>query len=391
MPEYDYLIVGGGIAADSAAKGIREVDPGGSIGLLTRETVPPYNRYQLIKDLWLNDSLNGIWCHTSEYNVDVLLNKNVVEVKPFEHVIVDAIGVSYKYKKLLLATGMKQKHFERDLDEIIYYYNIDDFERVKFSSDKIQDVLVIGGGRIGAELSARLAQSGMHVTLAFKEEGIGGDFLPRTISRGLVNYYESRGIRVLTRDSVVNIEKSGDLLIANFLSGEQFSFGMVIARIGVEPFDDLARSSGLAVDNGILVTKRLVTSDPDIYAAGDVALVSDNGNRIGCSTHDNAKIMGKIAGVNMAGGDAVYEYVPSYHADIFDNHYEVVGDVGVRYDYIIDWEEESERAIIYFVKYGKMKGVLFWNTRSKVDLARDLIGKNTVYSSQNVIGLIPFD
>src|SRR3990170_3571527 len=106
MKHYTYVIVGGGMAADSAIKGIREIDESGSIALIGAENFPPYDRPPLTKALWTGKkTLDKLWRQTASRGADLYLDARVVSVDPAAKVVVDDQGVEYEYDKLLLATG----------------------------------------------------------------------------------------------------------------------------------------------------------------------------------------------------------------------------------------------------------------------------------------------
>src|SRR5690606_11719995 len=102
---YDYLIVGGGMTGDAAVQGIREVDPAGSIGMISAEEERPYNRPPLSKGLWKGKPLDGIWRNTGQQGVDLHLGRRVVALYPAGKTVQDDRGQTIRYGKLLLATG----------------------------------------------------------------------------------------------------------------------------------------------------------------------------------------------------------------------------------------------------------------------------------------------
>ena len=106
MSTSKYLIIGGGMAADAAVRGIREVDSDGSIGLIGAEPVPPYERPPLSKKLWNGKSFNRIWSKTEELGVDLHLGRTALALDPVRKMVIDHHGTSHGYDKLLLATGV---------------------------------------------------------------------------------------------------------------------------------------------------------------------------------------------------------------------------------------------------------------------------------------------
>src|ERR1700736_4671661 len=105
MPQYKYLIIGGGMTADAAIGGIRQADPAGSIGLIGSEQHPPYNRPPLSKALWKGKSVDSIWRRTNRQGVDFHLGRTASGLDVTQKQVVDDHGGAYAWEKLLLATG----------------------------------------------------------------------------------------------------------------------------------------------------------------------------------------------------------------------------------------------------------------------------------------------
>src|SRR5262249_4054388 len=105
MRDYKYLIVGGGMTADAAATGIRELDINASLAVITAESDPPYDRPPLSKKLWRSESLDSIWRHTNEHKVDVHLGRTVIAIDVQQKTVTDDQREVYSFDKLLLATG----------------------------------------------------------------------------------------------------------------------------------------------------------------------------------------------------------------------------------------------------------------------------------------------
>src|SRR5437660_1739929 len=111
MPQFKYVIVGGGMTADAAVKGIRELDPDGTIGLISTETDPPYNRPPLSKALWKGDSVDSIWRNTAGPGIEVFLGRTAKAIDTSTRAVTDDQGTTYGYQKLLIATGGRPRRF----------------------------------------------------------------------------------------------------------------------------------------------------------------------------------------------------------------------------------------------------------------------------------------
>ncbi len=178
-----YLIVGGGMTADAAVRGIREVDPDGSIGLIGREADPPYDRPPLTKGLWKGKPLESIWRKTQAAGADLHTGRTVQALDVEQKRVTDDQGVDYTYEKLLLATGGTPRRLPFSDKAILYYRTVADYRRLREMADRGRRFAVIGGGFIGSEIAAALAMNGKEVVMLFPEEGIGSRMFP-AICRG---------------------------------------------------------------------------------------------------------------------------------------------------------------------------------------------------------------
>src|SRR4051812_18254709 len=177
MPNYKYLIIGGGMSAAAAIKGIREVDAGGSIGLVGTETNPPYKRPPLSKKLWQGKAIETIWKDMNTDGVEMHLGHTIQAIRPAERCIVDEEGTAYMYEKLLLATGGTPRRLPFGGEEIIYFRSVDDFKRLKSLAETKQRFAVIGGGFIGSGNAAGVSFERKKGDQIPAGAGIGGGHL----------------------------------------------------------------------------------------------------------------------------------------------------------------------------------------------------------------------
>ncbi|HEV8511495.1 MAG TPA: NAD(P)/FAD-dependent oxidoreductase, partial [Gemmatimonadales bacterium] len=269
---YKYLIVGGGMTADAAAQGIREVDPSGTIGLVSAEQHAPYNRPPLSKGLWKGDPEEKIW-RPVPAATDVVLGKRIVSLDPRAQRATDDTGATYGFEKLLLATGGTPRRLSSESDNVIYYRTFDDYRRLRALAERPLRFVVIGGGFIGSEVAAALRMQNRDVAMIIPEQGVGARVFPPDLSAFLVDYYRDKGVEIRTGEGVKQLQsegRNGKVTIATTL-GKAVTADAAVAGLGIVPNIDLAQQAGLKVDNGIVVDEHLQTSTPDIYAAGDVA------------------------------------------------------------------------------------------------------------------------
>ncbi len=396
MADYKYLIVGGGMTADAAVAGIRELDPHGSIGVISAETDHPYTRPLLSKGLWKGTPLEKVWRGTAEKGATLHLGRNVTTIDRDQRQVVDNAGDRYGYEQLLLATGGTPRRLPFGGDQVIYFRTLADYRRLH--DDGGSRVAVIGGGFIGWEIAAALAMNGRQVTMLFPEDAIGARLYPPGLAAYLNDYYREQGITVITNDELTGLEERDGALQLSTKGGATIVADQVVAGLGIVPNVQLAQAAGLSVDNGVLVDEQLRTSDPAIFAAGDVAAFPNAalGGRTRVEHEDNALTMGKHAGRNMAraaAGEAVepYTHLPFFYSDLFDLGYEAVGDLDARLDLVEDWKEPNKQGVVYYLRDGRVRGVLLWNVWDKTDAARALIAEPGPFTAEQLRGRIAFE
>ena len=390
MTHYKYLIIGGGLTGDAAVRGIRELDSEGSIGMFSMESAPPYTRPSLSKGLWKGRPLEKIWRNTQSLGAELHLGRKIIQLDPSQKCVRDEKGDEYTFNKILLATGGSPNRLPYGDDNIIYYRDLQDYRRLRALSEQGENFLVIGGGFIGSEIAAALTMIGKKVVMVFPEETIGASIFPNDLSYYLNDYYRQKGVEVVTNDVVVSLEKNESRLTVRTRSGRSFEVDGVVAGIGIRPNLDLAKGSGLQVDNGIVIDEHLQTSTPDIFAAGDVAnfFHSALGKRVRVEHEDNAIMMGKLAGRNMAGANESYTHVPMFYSDLFELGYEAVGEISSKMQTVTDWQESFNKGVVYYLENGRVRGVLLWNVWKQVDSARALMAEIGPFKATDLKGRI---
>ncbi|TAK08421.1 MAG: NAD(P)/FAD-dependent oxidoreductase [Candidatus Manganitrophaceae bacterium] len=394
MSHNRYLIVGGGMTADAAVRGIRQVDPDGSIGLISREADPPYDRPPLTKGLWKGKPLESIWRKTQAAGADLHTGRTVQALDVEQRRVTDDQGVDYTYEKLLLATGGTPRRLPFGDEAILYYRTVADYRRLREMADRGRRFAVIGGGFIGSEIAAALAMNGKEVVMLFPEEGIGSRMFPRDLSRFLNAVYRKKGVAVLPETTAVGFAPRGEqweLGIKDAEGPREIVVDGIVAGIGIEPNTRLAEGAGLTIENGIVVDEYLRTSRPDIYAAGDAVSFFNPalGRRLRVEHEDNANTMGRLAGRNMAGRAERYDHLPFFYSDLFEWGYEAVGDLNPRLDLIADWETPNQKGVVYYLHEGRVRGVLLWNVWGQVEAARRLIAEPGPFRPEALKGRLP--
>jgi len=380
VPDYRYLIVGGGMTADAACKGIREHDPDGSIGLVGGEEHEPYARPPLSKALWQGKDEASIWRGTRERGVELHLGRRVVSLDLDAHRATDDAGDAYGYERLLLATGGRPRRLPGDADAggaVVYYRTLDDYRAVRGLAREGASVVVIGGGFIGSEMAAALHGAGCRVTMVFPEAGIGARLFPADLAEYITEDYRRRGVEVLAGGTVQGVERRGDGAAVTLGDGRTIEAAGVVAGLGIEPVTDLAEAAGLPVEDGIVVDEwgRAGRSEA-VYAAGDVARfpLKELGTLARVEHEDHANSHGLAVGRNMAGAEEAYDHVPFFYSDLFDLGYEAVGEVDSRHATLAEWKEPFREGVVAYLDADERpRGVLLWGMFGKVEEATGIL------------------
>jgi len=379
------------MTADAAVRGIRQRDAHGSVGLISTELDPPYDRPPLSKGLWQGTPLEKVWRRTLDHGAALHLGRSATMLAPATRQVIDDQHTIDTFDTLLLATGGTPRRLAYDNEQIIYFRTLDDYRRLRTLTESGQRFGVIGGGFIGSEIAAALAMNGKEVVMVFPGKTIGGHILPKEMGLFLNEVYRHKGIQVLTGERVTGVETRGAQLVLHIKGGQELLVDGLVAGLGIAPNIALAQVAGLAVDNGIVVDAYLRTRHPDIYAAGDVAAFHQPvlNKRLRVEHEDNANTMGWLAGRNMAGEAVPYDHLPLFYSDLFDLGYEAVGDPDARLETMADWQEPYREGVIYSLEAGRVRGVLLWNLWGQIEAARELIKAPGPCTAADLKGRLP--
>ena len=379
---YEYVIVGGGHAGAAAIEGIRAHDPTGSILMLSRENHTPYHRPPLSKGLWTGKSGSGdLPIHPDAFyhdrKVQLVLRREAVELDPGTRRLWDDHGEAYGYGKLLIATGARPRRLAiegAESEGVHYYRSLEDYLFFAGYLPRFQHALVLGAGFIAMEMAAALRAAGKEVTLLYRGEYPLSRVLPRELGLFVADYFREQGVETVSGEVVARIEERAELA-AYTANGNEVTTQIILAGLGVDPVTDLAEASGLEVGDGIEVDEYTRTSDPHIYAAGDVAEFPylALGHRMRVEHWNHAVEHGRTAGANMAGANRVYDTMPYFYSDLFDLGWEAVGMVDASLDDHAVWKQEYREGVVFYLSEDVIRGVLLWNVWDRLDWARDLI------------------
>jgi NAD(P)H-nitrite reductase large subunit len=316
-----YVILGASAAGIGAVEAIREVDPVGTIAVISEETCPQYSRPMISDFVSGKADFEKMKCRTDEFwkenNVEALTGKKATALNLTEKTVSLEDGEKVAYEKLLLATGGKPfvpKMEGSDKDGVFTFTTIKDAERLAAKIDAInaKAAVVIGAGLIGISVTEALVKRGLKVTMVELQEKILSLLLDAKASDLVETIVRKAGVNIITVQSVQKIVgKSGNEGVVGgviLTKGDQVPCDLVIVAIGVVPRTELVAGTAVKTNRGIVVDNTMQTNVPDVYASGDVAEAYDfilNQNRL-LPLWPLAMLEGQVAGYNMAGQKTVY-------------------------------------------------------------------------------------
>jgi len=304
-----YLILGNGVAGTTAAENIRQNDGTGEITIVTDEDIPFYYRIRL------PDYLGGMVAESElvakkeawydEKKISLQLSSRVSAADSGRKHVITADGLTYAYDSLLLANGSHPfvpPIKGSNIKGVFALHTIRDVRQISQAAEKIRNVVLIGGGLLGLETANALHKLEKNVTVV--------EFFPRLLPRQLDNegaarlqhFFESKGFSFRLGTTTKEITGNDSVEQVILEHGEILPAQMVIISAGVRPNLELAKMLGLKTDKGVIVDQFMRTSQPDIYAAGDVIEFEDRTYGIWPAAMEQ----GKIAGINISGGKTAY-------------------------------------------------------------------------------------
>ncbi|WP_167047870.1 NAD(P)/FAD-dependent oxidoreductase [Microbacterium halimionae] len=378
MERFDYVIVGGGMVADAAARGIRELDTVGSIGVFSADADEPYARPALSKKLWTDPDFT--WEKVplgtaADTGADIRLNTLVTSIDRVGKSVTLGSGESVEYDRLLLATGATPRTLDTpESDRIIYFRSADDYRTLRSLANDGAHVVVAGGGYIASEIAASLATNGVSVDLIYPHSVLGSSRFTAEIARRFEALFVEGGVNLVRERRVDSVSESSEGVEVVLDDGVKMSADAVVFGLGADPVVALAEDAGLVVDDGVVVDETLKTSDGSVWAAGDIARYPDpilGSTRV--EHVDNAKEMGAAAGRSLAGADEPYSHTPYFYSQVFGTRWEAVGTLDPEGD-ILQINLDDDRAVVYYRDdEGKPVGVLLWQVEDARDAARQVL------------------
>ena len=344
-----YVVIGNGVAAVGCIEGIRKEDAAGKIIVISKEPHPVYCRPLISYYLEGKTNLERMAYRDKNFyermECEVLYGKKAVQIDPSTKQIALNDDTVIPYDKLCIATGsspfvppftglesVEQKHS---------FMTIDDMLELEASINENSDVLIVGAGLIGLKCAEGLKDRVSSITICDLADRVLSSILDADCAAIMQKHLEQNGINFMLNDSAVSFDKN----TAFMKSGKTVRFDVLVLAVGVRANTSLIKGIGGEVNRGILISNKMETSIPDIYAAGDCTEGED------ISFHDkrvlailpNAYMQGNCAGINMAGGSSVFDKgIPMNSIGFFGLHAMTAGSYYTAEQGCELYEEKSE-------------------------------------------------
>ena len=384
------VIAGAGLAGAKAAETLRAEGFDGPVVLIGAENERPYERPPLSKDYLMGKAeRESIYVHPRdwyrEHNVDLRLGTAVTGIDRERHEIKLADGSRVGYSRLLLATGSSPRRLPvpgASLQGVHYLRTVGDSDGIRQAFQGAERVVVIGAGWIGLEAAAAARTAGAEVAIVETAELPLLRVLGREVAEVFAGLHRANGVDLRMGVGVDEITGTGDRASGVRLSdGSHIPADAVVVGVGITPNTQLAEAAGLEVSNGILADASLRTSDPDIYAAGDVSRAYHPllKSSIRVEHWSNARNQPQTAAKAMLGQEAVYDRLPYFYTDQYDLGMEYSGYVEPGgYDEVVFRGDRQRREFVAFwLSEGRVLAGMNVNVWDVNDAVQSLIRRGT--------------
>ena len=331
-----YVVIGNGIAGQTAAEELRKADTDASIVMIAAERHPLYNRVALPRYLRGQVRREKVLMRTVEdyanRNLEIHFETWATEIDPRTKVVHTNRGQEFPYDALLIATGGRPKPppwpGSDEVSACLGFQTLDDTDAIIEKADASERVLVMGGSFIGYELAEGVSfRKKAKLTWIMRGPWFLRYVLDEEGGRLCRQLGEAQDVQFLVGDEVERFSRTNGRFTAKTVNGFKVDFDLLTYGVGLDYYTEPARDAGIELNKGIVTDSKLRTSAPDVYAAGDVAvfydLMVERHNQMG--TWDNAIAHGEVAARNMAGADEDFFDVPTYTTTMFGSTLAVMG------------------------------------------------------------------
>jgi 3-phenylpropionate/trans-cinnamate dioxygenase ferredoxin reductase component len=375
------LIIGAGPAGTFAAMSAKQQNPAASVTLLSEEHCEPYEKPPLSKAVLLgkvlpSDALIAGPGGIASHGVTLETRARVATINRTDRAVVLEDGRRLPYNALVIATGAIAReipHLPMGMQGVHYLRTEAHAHALKEALRKSRDLLVIGGGLIGLEVAASAAELGVKTTVL--------EVAPRILSRVcdeetgamVQDAHVQHGvqIRLSTVLASATLQSDGRIEVET-RNGETVTAGMVVVGTGSKPDDRMAAAAGLRTEDGIVVDEQCRTSDPAIFAAGDVARFPGPQGPVRLENWRHALDQGVIAGRNAAGANEAYTMVPSFWSEQYNLYIQGIG-WPVEGRSRIRRRLQGGKALVFEVHDGRITYAMGINAQRDLSIVRRMI------------------
>lgn len=379
------VIVGGGLAAAKAVESLRSGGYDGPVTLIGAEPHLPYERPPLSKGYLTGEAnIDDAFVHEPqwyyEHDVDLRLGTSVTSLDAPAHTVSTG-DAEFRYSRLLLATGCSARRLpaaDTSGAPVAYLRTIADSDQIRITlAGGGARLVVIGGGWLGLEIAASARSLGADITVVESADQPLASILGSEVGAMFAQLHRDHGVDLRLNTAVTSIERGTDGTRVRLDDDTVADADLVVVAVGATPNTALAERAGLFVENGIVVDAQLRTSDPDVFAAGDVAAVDHPrlGSRVRVEHWDNAQAQGEVAGANLAGGHEIFDRRPYFFTDQYDCGMEYVGHANPnRCEHIVIRGSIDSSATALWVADGQVAAGMHVNDWNAISALRALVG-----------------
>lgn len=379
MIQKTIAIVGGGQAAAMAAAALRQQGFDGELHLFSDEQHLPYERPPLSKAMLLDDNpqlqsiLPADWWR--EHNVQLHLGVTLRHIDRTTRTLTLADGQTYRWSQLLLATGAAARPLpllDKLGDRCFTLRHAGDAERLRDIFLPGKSIVIVGAGTIGLELAASATQRGCQVTVVELAPTVMGRNAPAPVRDYLLARHQLAGVRVLLNSAIEHVE-AGECLSLTLQNGETLTADAVIYGIGIVANDMLAREAGLETANGIIVDTACTTSEPAIFAAGDVAITRQaDGSLVRVESWENANFQAQTAAAAMLNLPLPQKTPGWFWTDQYRDNLQFIGEMQGD-SWLVRGNSDAQKAIWFNLQDGVIVGAVTLNQGREIRLLRKWI------------------
>ena len=392
--ERTFVVVGGGLAGAKAVEALRERGFEGRLVLFGAEPHLPYERPPLSKDyLKTGEKLEDAFVHDEQWyaahDVEVRTGTEVTGIDRDAHQVVTSAGERVHYDRLLLATGSSPRHLSltgADIDGVLSLRTIEDSQAIRARFGEGRRLVLVGGGWIGLEVAAAAREAGTEVTVLEALDLPLVRVLGPQIAQVFADLHREHGVDLRTEVKVEAIEGDGSVTGVRLADGTVVPADAVVVGIGASPNVALAEAAGLAVDNGVTADAVGRTSDPDIFAVGDVANVEHPflGQRVRVEHWANALNQPQVVVAAMLDQDGPEPELPYFFTDQYDLGMEYLGLGGPDDDVVVRGDLGKREFIAFWTRDGRVVAGMNVNVWDVTDPIKDLIRSRAVVDSDQL-------